>query len=641
MKNLVTTLLLSLLITNILNSQTELPTGTSTLFSGSGNCILCHSSNGSAMTWNGIDVSPITYWRSTMMGNASKDPLWRAMVAEEVNNFPQHQELIETTCLKCHSPMGYTQAIYNGQSGYSMAELKQDPLANDGVSCTACHQIKPDNFGTQQSYSGNYIIQADSILYGPYENSDTTLMWAIIGYKSQFSPHVNQSELCATCHTLYTPTMDAQGNIIGSFPEQTPYIEWKNSVYPSQNIQCQDCHMPKIYDAIKISGMGNFPDRTPFWRHTFVGGNFYMQNLLKSNIDSLGLTAEPEHFDSTIARTEYGLKEQSIELTTSASYQNDLLEVKLYIKNLTGHKIPTGIPFRRMWVHLKVEQGMGNVIFESGEWDGTGKIINYNSDYEPHYDLIDSENQVQVYEGVFINNEQQVTYTLLRAAEYIKDNRLPPQGFSTTHTSYDSIKIAGNANDDTNFNRYGMYQGSGGDSVTYLIPTLPNTEYQITVEVCYQTVKTELVDHIRPINNGDINRFVNMYDALPNIPFIMKQEVFDIVTGVEDGNSSVKEFALEQNYPNPFNPSTKIRYTIPSVTLSEVQGSRVTLKVYDVLGNEIATLVNEEQPAGSYEVEFSADGLTSGLYFYKLKAGNPSTGSGQVFTETKKMILMK
>jgi hypothetical protein len=364
-----------------------------------------------------------------MMGNASKDPLWRAMVAEEVHNFPQHQELIESTCLKCHSPMGYTQAIYNGQTGYSMSELKQDPLANDGVSCTACHQIKPDNFGTQQSYSGNYIIEADSILYGPYENSDTTLMWAIIGYKSQFSPHVNQSELCATCHTLFTPTMDEQGNIVGSFPEQTPYIEWKNSVYPSQNIQCQDCHMPKIYDPIQISGMGNFPDRTPFWRHTFVGGNFYMQNLLKNNIDSLGLTAEPEHFDSTISRTEYSLKEQSIELAASTSYQNDLLEVKLYIKNLTGHKIPTGIPFRRMWIHLKVEQGIGNVVFESGEWDGTGKILNYNSDYEPHYDLIDSEEQVQVYEGVFMNDKEQVTYPIFRAAEYIKDNRLPPHAF--------------------------------------------------------------------------------------------------------------------------------------------------------------------------------------------------------------------
>ncbi|MBK9097147.1 MAG: T9SS type A sorting domain-containing protein [bacterium] len=636
MKNLITTFFLVITSVYII-PQTELPTETSVLFSGSGNCILCHNSNGSAMTWNGIDVSPITYWRSTMMGNASKDPLWRAMVAEEVHNFPQHQELIESTCLKCHSPMGYTQAIYNGQTGYSMAELKQDPLANDGVSCTACHQIKPDNFGTQQSYSGNYIIEADSILYGPYENSDTTLMWAIIGYKSQFSPHVNQSELCATCHTLFTPTMDAQGNIIGSFPEQTPYIEWKNSVYPSQNIQCQDCHMPKIYDPILISGMGNFPPRTPFWRHTFVGGNFYMQNLLKNNIDSLGLTAEPEHFDSTISRTEYSLKEQSVELTASTSYQNDLLEVKLYIKNLTGHKIPTGIPFRRMWIHLKVEQGISNVIFESGEWDATGKIINYNSDYEPHYDLIDSENQVQVYEGVFINDEQQVTYTLLRAAEYIKDNRLPPVGFITTHPSYDSIKIVGNANDDPNFNRYGTYQGgTGGDSVTYLIPTLPNTEYQITVEVCYQTVKTQLVDHIRTINNGDINRFVSMYDALPNIPFIMKQEVLEIVTNVNDEKKSISDFHLEQNYPNPFNPSTKIKYTIPASSLnpfSKGKGTFVTLKVYDILGNEVATLVNEEQQTGGYEIEFAAEGLTSGIYFYKLQAGS--------FSETKKMILLR
>ena len=78
-------------------------------------------------------------------------------------------------------------------------------------------------------------------------------------------------------------------------------------------------------------------------------------------------------------------------------------------------------------------------------------------------------------------------------------------------------------------------------------------------------------------------------------------------TSIEDDNlNSPATFALEQNYPNPFNPSTSIRYTVPSVTLSEVEESRVSLKVYDVLGNEVATLVNEEKPAGSYEVKFNA-----------------------------------
>ena len=87
----------------------------------------------------------------------------------------------------------------------------------------------------------------------------------------------------------------------------------------------------------------------------------------------------------------------------------------------------------------------------------------------------------------------------------------------------------------------------------------------------------------------------------------------------------------------PFNPSTKIRFTIPSViTASPERGKQsqiVSLKVYDILGKEVAALVNEKKTAGSYEIEFNASELSSGIYFYKIQAGS--------FTETKKMILMK
>ena len=94
------------------------------------------------------------------------------------------------------------------------------------------------------------------------------------------------------------------------------------------------------------------------------------------------------------------------------------------------------------------------------------------------------------------------------------------------------------------------------------------------------------------------------------------------------------EFSLEQNYPNPFNPVTSIQYVVGSQ-------SYVTLKVYDILGNENATLVNEEKPAGTYEIEFDGASLPSGIYFYQLRAVDPSTGSRQGFVETKKMVLMK
>jgi hypothetical protein len=110
-------------------------------------------------------------------------------------------------------------------------------------------------------------------------------------------------------------------------------------------------------------------------------------------------------------------------------------------------------------------------------------------------------------------------------------------------------------------------------------------------------------------------------------------------TDIRDEEILVKDFLLQQNYPNPFNPSTKISWQSPV-------GSWQTLRVYDILGNEVATLVNEYRNAGNYEVEFnvgrdSSPALVSGIYFYRLQVGDPSTGSGQSFVETKKMMLLK
>jgi len=111
------------------------------------------------------------------------------------------------------------------------------------------------------------------------------------------------------------------------------------------------------------------------------------------------------------------------------------------------------------------------------------------------------------------------------------------------------------------------------------------------------------------------------------------------VTNVDAESKAPDNFVLFQNYPNPFNPSTKIKFTIPTLPVSSplVKGRTkegfVSLKVYDVLGNEITTLINENKPAGTYEVEFNDTGLTSGIYYYRLESNG--------FVQTKKMILLK
>ncbi len=115
---------------------------------------------------------------------------------------------------------------------------------------------------------------------------------------------------------------------------------------------------------------------------------------------------------------------------------------------------------------------------------------------------------------------------------------------------------------------------------------------------------------------------------------------FQIITHalseVEYGNENKLIFSLSQNYPNPFNPSTKIKFTIPSLSLWERVSEgrvRVTLKVFDILGREVAILVDEEKPAGEYEVEFDASLLPSGIYFYRLQSGE--------LVQEKKMILLR
>ena len=126
--------------------------------------------------------------------------------------------------------------------------------------------------------------------------------------------------------------------------------------------------------------------------------------------------------------------------------------------------------------------------------------------------------------------------------------------------------------------------------------------------------------------------FVTEFNGLNDGRLLVHVFEFKYYNEVEVNINLPEKYLLYQNYPNPFNPSTTIKYSIPrSTEYYSVQ--QTTLKVFDILGREVATLVNKQQNAGNYEVIFNASNLSSGVYFYRLQSGN--------FVETKKLILLR
>ena len=157
-------------------------------------------------------------------------------------------------------------------------------------------------------------------------------------------------------------------------------------------------------------------------------------------------------------------------------------------------------------------------------------------------------------------------------------------------------------------------------------PLIPPVKVLSTKDTVWIAPGKWIVQDIIPTNEINLQAYGIDPFAIPG----QKMEI-EGITSVKSEVINPETIHLFQNYPNPFNPSTKIIYTIPDAGISFAK--LVQLKVYDVLGNEVATLVNEEKSSGTYEVEFNGKNLTSGIYFYTLKSGS--------FVITRKMILLK
>lgn len=493
------------------------------IFATSDQCMACH--NG-LRTPSGEDVSIGASWRASMMANSSRDPYWQASVRREVLDHSAAAEEIQDECATCHMPMSRTEARLSGARGVVFEHLpaaerddRAARLAHDGVACSMCHQITDRNLGTPASFTGGYVVspvdvRAPRPIFGPFEieRGLTTIMRSATTFQPTEALHVRQSELCATCHTLVTKALGPGGEVIGELPEQMPFQEWQHSAYASEQRSCQSCHMPIVEEDTAIASVLGAP-RKGLARHTFVGGNAFMQRMLHLHRAELGVISTAVEMESSIAATMANLQTSTAELSIDRIERSGTrLIAEVHVRNLTGHKLPTGYPSRRVWLHVTLRDRAGRIVFESGGVNPNGSIAGNDHDadplaVEPHYTEVRRPDEVQIYESVMSDRNGRPTTGLLSAVRYLKDNRLLPRGFEKG-TADRSIAVIGNAADDHDF-------AGGGDRVRYAIDVnAADAPFQLEAELRFQVISFRWAENLRPYESKETNRFVGYYESM-------------------------------------------------------------------------------------------------------------------------------
>jgi hypothetical protein len=494
------------------------------LFKTSDQCMSCH--NG-LTTPSGMDASFGFDWRASIMANSSRDPYWHGSVRRELLDHPLARVDIQDECAVCHMPMSRFQAVASGSRGEVFAHLPPkrgtgalDRLAADGVSCTTCHQIQNARFGDSTSFNGGFVIDTTTAaerrhIFGPYhvDRAHTTIMHSATGFIPTQSEHIRQSELCATCHTLYTTALGDSGQVIGHLPEQVPFLEWRHSAFAGVQ-SCQDCHMPPAVqggDSMVITAVLGEP-RLDVRRHTFVGGNFFVLGMLNRYRKELAVEALPQELEAASRFTRENLLRAARVRVDSTAVAGGRLVADVAVTNLTGHKLPTAFPSRRAWLHVTVRDGTGAVVFESGAFTPTGRVVGNDNDddrtrYEPHHREITRPDQVQIYESIMKDRHGAVTTGLLSGVAYIKDNRLLPRGFDK-RTARPDIAVVGDALHDPAFE-------AGVDRVRYMVDVArAEPPYRIEAELWYQPIGYRWAHNLRLQPAEETNRFVSYFESM-------------------------------------------------------------------------------------------------------------------------------
>ena len=496
-----------------------------------------------------LNLSPYGEWTSSLMAVSGRDPVFWAQLEYELSSLNNAEEKadVSSRCLSCHSVMGERdnpELAGDPENVYAKLDPEEDThsdtdikkarfgaLARDGISCTVCHRIADKGLG--DTFSGEFNLGPSRSIYGPYEEVQTLPMENALGLTPTLGEHIKSAGLCGTCHALKVPVYDGDKVLKDRhFWEQTTYMEWANSDYADtgslESRTCQECHMPEtnpLTGAAMSTRIANIEDETfpyapgraksgqlhlpvrggegadeSYRRHVMVGANVFVMSMFEQFPRQLGANTHIPGRSATVVRsklfaTEEALRQARQRTATvsvrTANKTNKNLEVSVEVTNFTGHKLPSGVGFRRAFIELAVLDKEGAVLWCSGCTDNVGVITDtagnrlasefaaLHSDIQPDHSIISSDKQVQIYEERIVDEDGQLTTSFLHLYKSVKDNRLLPRGWKPEGPWADLTA------------EHGMASTSlpGKDDLTYSIPLVDIAGAEsVRVAMQYQSI---------------------------------------------------------------------------------------------------------------------------------------------------------
>lgn len=573
-------------------------------FLTSDNCLSCHDGQNTPLGHNMtlvpegpdgdvVNLSPYGEWRWSMMGLAGRDPIFYAQLESEITLHPSRAAEVQNLCFRCHGVMGQRQFHIDNGDGPDVLfnrdiplgdwepgtpEYRYAALARDGISCMVCHQIVDEGKPFAEIVTGQFEVSApsggNSTVYGPFDDVVTVPMENSLGITPRGSDYVSRSRLCGSCHSIYLPVFDRDGNVVDNDYEQSTYLEWLNSDFRTElgtgtdPQDCQDCHMPGDYHGRDLSfRIANIQDNTypaaenlapldditlrerdEFKRHTLYGINLFGLEMFRQFDDILGvrtsdyMSGTTDDLDHAIAEGNRFAKQHTAKVEVSgAEVDGDRLDVTVKITNLAGHRLPSGVGFRRAFLELLVSDAHNTVVWGSGRTNSLGVIVDergrplasefqldigsgdrVEQAYQPHYELIERQDQVQIYQELVKNTDGRFTTSFVSQADTIKDNRLLPKGWTPNgppgfappaehvgDKQWDfpaATMPKGGVLDDEAF-----LDGSGSDSITYRVRLADHVvaqlaagaELNITATLYYQAIPPFWLDERFRTAQGD------------------------------------------------------------------------------------------------------------------------------------------